>query len=326
MSRSLRLEFPGSLWHVTHRGNCRQNIFFDDDDRNFFLELLGKCVGKYAWILTAYVLMSNHYHLVTQLTCESLSRGIQWLDSKYARYFNRRHGRVGHLYQGPFKAPLIEKETYFLEVHRYDALNPVRAGMVARPEDYVWSSHRAVLGMATAPEWLAVDDVLVQFAPDRDLARANYKSFVDAAIGVDTSPWKDLVGQMYLGSKEWRERIRDQVALRPRAAEHPRLQRLVGTPPMATVVASVAATLSIDAVRISNGRGGLPRMIAAWIGCHEALLTNSEIAAGLRMRSSGHVSDLVKRCERELSASSSLQDCVDHCIATIRRKTGEPKM
>ena len=141
MSRPLRLEFSGSLWHVTHRGNCRQNIFHDDDDRNFFLELLGKCVSKYDWILAAYVLMSNHYHLVTQLTCASLSRGVQWLDSRYARYFNRRHGRVGHLYQGPFHAPLIEKETYFLEVLRYDALNPVRAGIVARPEDYVWSSH-----------------------------------------------------------------------------------------------------------------------------------------------------------------------------------------
>src|ERR1700730_3741621 len=136
MSRPLRLEFPGSLWHITVRGNCRQDIFLDDHDRNRFLEMLGACVDRYDWILYAYVLMSNHFHLVLQLTCETLSRGMQWLDSKYAQAFNRRHKRVGHLYQGRFDGRLVEKETYFLEVLRYDALNPVRAGMVARPDDY----------------------------------------------------------------------------------------------------------------------------------------------------------------------------------------------
>src|SRR6266705_1694555 len=152
MSRSLRLEFPGALFHVTQRGNNQHDIFVDDQDRIFFLELLGKCVNRYGWIITAYVLMSNHFHFVVQLTCNSLSRGMQWLSTRYVQKFNRRHGRKGHLFQGPFDGPLVEKETYGLNVLRYDVLNPVRAGMVARPEDYIWSSHRAVLGMAPAPE------------------------------------------------------------------------------------------------------------------------------------------------------------------------------
>ena len=152
MSRPLRLEFFGSLHHVTTRGNARQDIFRDDDDREFFLELLGSCVKRFDWILTAYVLMSNHFHLVTQLTSESLSRGMQWLNGKYAQAFNRRHRRVGHLLQGRPDMRLIEKETYFLKVLRYVVLNPVRADMVARPEHYIWSSHRAVLGYAPAPE------------------------------------------------------------------------------------------------------------------------------------------------------------------------------
>jgi putative transposase len=323
MSRPLRLEFPGALFHVTQRGNCRQDIFLDDDDRRFFLKLLGKCVDRFAWILTTYVLMSNHFHFVTQLTCASLSRGMQWLDSEYPRYFNRRYGRVGHLYQGRFNAPLVEKETYSLEVLRYDILNPVRAGMVTLPEDYVWSSHRAVLGLTKAPQWLAVDDLLVQFAPQRDLARACYKSFVDAAIGVDRNPWKDLVGQIYLGSDTWIEQVREQVDLKPRSDEHPRAQRLVDTAPMSAVVAGVAECLSIDEERVRSGRGGLPRLLAAWIACNETLLTNREIAAGLRLRSSSRISQLARRCEGELVANPELQRRVDQCISTIRRKNSQ---
>jgi putative transposase len=326
MTRPLRLEYPGSLQHITHRGNCRQNIFLDDDDRNCFLELLGKCVSRHAWILMAYVLMRNHYHLIVQLTCESLSRGMQWLDSKYAQYFNRRHGRVGHLYQGRFHAPLIEKESYLLEVLRYDALNPVRAGIVARPEDYIWSSHRAVLGLTTPPEWLAVDDVLVQFAPDRGLAIANYKSFVDAAIGLDRSPWKDLVGQMYLGSEGWIERVRERIDLKPRSDDHPSAQRLIAAPSIGAVIAGVAKTFAIDEERIRHGKGGVPRSMTAWIAWHDALLTNREIAAGLRVRSSGHVSRMVQRFERELADNPLLREGVDRCLSTIRGKKAEGKL
>lgn len=323
MSRPLRLEYPGALYHVTQRGNNQQDIFLDHDDREVFLELLGKCVKRFAWILTAYVLMSNHFHFVIQLTCASLSRGMQWLDSEYPRYFNRRYRRVGHLYQGRFNAPLVQKESYSLNVLRYDILNPVRAGLVARPEEYVWSSHRAVLGLVKAPDLLAVDDLLVQFAPQRDVARAFYKSFVDAAIGVDENPWKDLVGQIYLGSEAWIEKVREQVNLKPRCDEHPRAQRLADTAPMSAIVAGVAACLSIDEERVRYRRGGVPRMLAAWIGSNEALLTYREIAAGLRIRGLTQVTNLIRRCDRELADNPVLQGWVDRCVSTIRGKSGK---
>lgn len=325
MSRPLRLEYPGSLWHVTARGNARQLIFRDDGDREFFLELLGACVKRFAWILSAYVLMPNHFHLLIQLTCETLSRGMQWLNSTYSQRFNRRHDRVGHLLQGRFKAFLIDKESYFLEVLRYVVLNPVRAGMVGRPEDYVWSSHRAVIGDSTAPEWLAVDDVLAQFGSRREFARMRYRNFVDAGIGLEGCPWADLTGQIYLGSDVWIDEVRSRIALKPRADDHPRPQRVVGPPTMADVVAAVANTLSIEEEHIRNRRGGRPRMIAAWIGWHEALLPNRDIAAGLRLRSSGHVSDLIRHCDREIASNPVIRACVDRCIATVRREDGEPK-
>src|SRR5438034_11759149 len=118
MARQLRLPYPGSLWHLTARGNCRQDIYYDNSDRDLFLELLGKCVARYDWILYAYVLMSDRFHLVIQLTSETLSRGMQWLNGRYGQTLNRRRHRVGHVFQDPFDGSLIDKETYFLEVLR----------------------------------------------------------------------------------------------------------------------------------------------------------------------------------------------------------------
>jgi len=319
MSRPLRIEYPGSLHHVTSRGNARQNIFLDDRDREFFLFLLGMAVQRFSWILMAYVLMSNHFHLVIQLRNETLSRGMQWLNSKYSLRFNRRHARVGHVLQSRPDIQLVESETYGLEVLRYVVLNPVRAGMVARPDAYLWSSHRAVVGETPTPEWLAVDDVLVQFGVERVLARAAYRDFVDAAIGRKMTLWRDLVGQIYLGSDEWRERVRERVDLKPRADEHPRVQRLVGEPSMDRIIRVVADMFSIHESRIRMGRGGLPRMLTAWIAWHEGLLTNVEIAAGLRLRYSGQISRLAEQCDRVLSGNPALRNYVNVCLSTGSR-------
>ena len=133
MARPLRLEYPGAVWHITARGNERKNIFRSDADRRLLLELLGDAVRRYGWIVHTYVLMSNHYHFLIETPRPTLSRGMQWLNGKYAQRFNKRHDRVGHLFQGRFKGFLIENSEYLNEVLRYVVLNPVRAGLVARP-------------------------------------------------------------------------------------------------------------------------------------------------------------------------------------------------
>ena len=299
------------MHHITSRGNARQNIFLDDDDRAAFLGFLGRCVQRFDWILAAYVLMSNHFHLVVQLESENLSRGLQWLNSAYPQYFNRRHDRVGHLLQGRPGIRLIDHENYAREVLRYVVLNPVRARIAARPEDYEWSSHRAVLGVVEPPEWLAVDDVLVHFAPERDIARSFYREYVDSAIGSEESPWSNLVAQMYLGSETWLQDVRDRVYLKPRAADHPRAQRFLPSANMADIIRRVAEAFSIEENQIRFGRGGLARSLAAWIAWHEGDLTASEIAAGLRLRCAGHVSRLVERCDRELTDRPELRSKID---------------
>jgi putative transposase len=151
MARQLRTDFPGAVHHVTSRGNERRPIFFDDRDREMFLAFLGQAVKRFGWSVTAFVLMTNHFHLLVQTPEAGLSKGMHWLNTKYVGWFNRRHERVGHLYQGRFKAILVEKETYFMEVLRYVVLNPLRARMVERPEDYRWSSYRATAGLERAP-------------------------------------------------------------------------------------------------------------------------------------------------------------------------------
>jgi len=321
MSRPLRIEFPGSFWHITQRGNERRAIFRDDTDCLHFLELLGEAVRRFEWIVTAYALMLNHYHLALELTAvETLSRGLMWLDGQYARWFNWRHDRAGHLFQGRPGEYLLEKEGYYLEVLRYVVLNPVRASIVEKPEEYAWSSYRSTAGLAPAPKWLAVDRVLAAFAPDANAALQLYRQFVHDGIGSTKRPWDDAVGSMYVGSEDWLAQIRERVEERPRVTEHVTAQRELLRPTMPQIVSAVARTLSVSEENIRNGHGGIPRAMAAWIGCYESHLTNSQIAAALRLRSERQVTTLIAQCDRNLEGSGGLRGAIDRCIATLGRK------
>lgn len=319
MSRPLRLEYPGSLWHITQRGNEQRDIFLDDDDRSLMLTLLAKAVERFGWILYSYTLMTNHYHYVLELTRErSLSRGMHWLDGTYAQAFNRRHKRVGHLFQGRFGSQLVDKEAYLLTVLRYVALNPVRAGMVTSPEEHAWSSYRATVGHSPAPPWLAIDRVLACFGRDPGLACAEYRRFVEAGIGDTTRPWDNVVGQVYLGTEAWIEQVRKQIDSRARSDEHPAAQRILSRPSMTSIVGIAASVFATTEDAIRHGRGGMARMLSAWLGYYEGALDLRAIAAALRLRSAGGVSRLITRCERELARDRVLQESAERCVARLR--------
>lgn len=323
MARPLRLEYPGSLFHITVRGNEKRPTFIDDRDRHRFLDLLGEAVRRFDWVITAYVLMSNHYHFVVELTDNTLSRGMKWLNGAYSQWFNHVHDRVGHLFQGRFKSFLIDKETYFREVLRYVILNPVRAEMVARPENYEWSSYRATIGQVAAPSWLDVDAALVLFGNDRGTARVQYQRYVNDGIGSSRRPWDDLVGQIYLGSDSWVEKVRELIEERPRSNDYPSPQREVQRPAMRAVLSAVSEVMGVPEDRIRTGRGGTPRSLAAWLGCYEANLTNGQVAAALCLRSDGHVTRMVAAYDRALAGNSVLRECVDRCVSTLRRRKKE---
>ena len=318
MARPLRTDFPGAVHHVTSRGNERRDIFYDDTDREMFLSFLGTAVRRFGWSLTAFVLMTNHFHLVIQTPEGNLSRGMHWLNGKYAGWFNRRHKRWGHLFGGRFKAILVEKETYFTNVLRYVVLNPVGAGMVERPEDYRWSSYRSTAGLEKAPEWLDIRAALDPFAPDAAVAVRYYREFVAEKIGADERLWDQLVNGIYLGSEAWTKRMRKLVESKPRSTDHTAAHRGVGRPKMARVIEAVAQVAGTTATVIRHTRGGSLRQLAAWIGWNEGWQTLRSIAASLRLRSEGHISNLIQRCEGAFGRDPSLLAQLDDALALLR--------
>jgi putative transposase len=161
MSRPIRIEFSDALYHVTARGNRRENIFEDDQDRLTFLMTLEQVIKQFNWTCYAWCLMDNHYHLLIQTPDSNLSKGMRQLNGVFTQACNRRHRRVGHLFQGRFKAILVDRDAYLLELARYIVLNPVRAGMVKKPNDWAWSSYRASMGLVPAPPWFAEEGLLV---------------------------------------------------------------------------------------------------------------------------------------------------------------------
>ena len=183
MARPLRIEFAGALYHITSRGDRREAIYEDDEDREAFLGVLAEVVERYNWICHAFCLMTNHYHLVIETVEGNLSQGMRQLNGVYTQVSNRRHNRVGHLFQGRFKGILVDKDAYLLELSRYVVLNPVRAGMVNTPAQWRWSSYRAMMGQAPVPKWLAVDALLSQFGAVREEARQHYQHFISDGVG-----------------------------------------------------------------------------------------------------------------------------------------------
>jgi REP element-mobilizing transposase RayT len=318
MARPLRLDLPGALHHVTSRGNERRRIFRCNRDREAFLQFLTEAVKRFGWRVTAWVLMTNHYHLVIQTPEANLSRGMQWLNGTYADWFNRRHDRSGHLFQGRFKSFIIETETYSTEVLRYVVLNPVRAKLVARPEEYRWSSYRATAGLEAAPAWLDLAAVYAHFHLDRTAAEAMYAEHVLARVDSSERLWDRAINGIYLGGEEWAKQMRTIVESRPRSTDHPLEQRAVGRPRVQKVIAAVAGAAA-QAEEIVRSRGGGPlRRLAAWLAWNEGLETLRTIAAALRLRSEGYVSNLIRRCERELGSDRLLLARFDTAIALLR--------
>lgn len=239
MARPLRIELSGGLYHVTSRGDRREDIYFSDADREAWLALFAQVCSRFNWICHAYCLMTNHYHLVIETPEGNLANGMRQLNGVYTQIVNRAHGRVGHVFQGRYKAILVEKEAYLLELARYVVLNPVRAGMVGNIGDWPWSSYLAMLGQMPSPVWLQTDWILGQFSSKRGQARQEYINFVRAGVGLP-SVWDNLQGQIYLGSDTFIDRMQSKVSPEQSLDEIPRTQRRPLARPLAAYRAEFA--------------------------------------------------------------------------------------
>ena len=234
MARPLRIEFAGALYHVTSRGDRREPIFEDDEDRVKFLGVLAEVVNRLNWRCHAWCLMTNHYHLVVETPDGNLSKGMRQLNGMVTQASNRRHQRTGHLFQGRFKGILVDKDRYLLELTRYVVLNPVRAGMVTHPGKYPWSSYRAMVGEVATPRWLASDVLLGQFGKRRSEARRRYRQFVLEGMGGATL-WAELRQQIYLGDERFVERMQRKAEIQGDELSIPRAQRRAPVPSLAAI-------------------------------------------------------------------------------------------
>lgn len=245
MSRPLRLAFPGAIYHITSRGNAREPIFLSDLDRQQFLSLLGTCIDRFNWVCHAYCLMDNHYHLLIETPDANLQEGMRQLNGIYTQKFNRLHARVGHVFQGRYKAILVERDSYLLELCRYIVLNPVRAKMVQEAGQFSWSSYQATAGQIACPKWLETDWLLSQLSVRKTTARKKYAQFVTQGK-LQESPWKKLKGQVLLGDDIFVEFLRPYLKDQDKISEVPKPQRIIGRPVIEDIFSKKALASKVD--------------------------------------------------------------------------------
>jgi putative transposase len=253
MARALRIEYSGALYHVTSRGDRREDIYDDDVDRASFLSLLNDVCESYNWDCHGYCLMSNHYHLLIETVESNLSAGMRQLNGVYSQKYNNRHNKVGHVFQGRYTSILVEKESYLLELTRYIVLNPVRAKMVARAAEWPWSSYRAVIGKAEIPSCLNRDWILSCFGSNR---RTSIKRYIDFVLAgkYQGAPWVNVKNKIFLGTDKFVEHGLKLIDDYKDLSEVPRIQRR--SPKRSLVHYAETSTSRNDAIMRAYKSGG----------------------------------------------------------------------
>ncbi len=291
MSRPLRIEFPGAIYHVTSRGNGGCTIFSDSGDGAQFMELLGREAVQQRWLCHAWCLMPDHYHLMVETPEPNLGRGMARLNMSYSQWFNRRHARHGHLFQGRYKAILVEKAAPLLELGRHVVLNPVRCELVNHARLWRWSSYAAATGEAAVPGWVATGWMRDRLGGTSDA----YRRFIEDGLKAP-SPWRDLRGGQYLGS----EKFLGDMAERVRGASLDQVSAAAARPDRPTaeqITRAVAQAASIPAEAVLDRTGARePYRVAAFLLRRAGNIPLSQVAdmAGV---SPGRISQIQRAIE-----------------------------
>ena len=270
MTRPLRIEFPGALYHVVSRGHRQEPIYEDDTDRECFLKILADAVEQFDWRCYAYCQMTNHYHLLVETVHANLSAGMRYVNGVYTQRSNRRHRRSGHVFQGRYKAILVNPDEYLLPVARHMVLNPVRSGTTKVPGAWPWSSYRATCGDEPVPNWLAADWLLRHFDSDRREAQKRYYVFVLNGVR-EESVWNNVRQQLYLGDDEFIRRVQTYV----KNPNDPNISRIQRRPPMPSLkdIAQSALTRN-EAIERAHRTGGYSYSeIARYFGIHPSTVS-----------------------------------------------------
>ncbi|MBN1854122.1 MAG: transposase [Pirellulales bacterium] len=324
MGRPFRVEFPGAIYHAMARGNARHRIFREERDYQRFLEGIEATVDKFAFEIFGFVCMPNHIHLFFRTPESNLSRGMQYLLSGYANWYNARHQRPGHLFQGRFKSELIEGESYFWAVSRYIHLNPMRSKkpLVKQLEQWNWSSYPGYCRKRDRVDWIAYDTVIRAWEGWRggkDLQRAAdaYRRFVLSGLeNPHENPLAAAVDGWLLGSREFVERIKRLAKEPTHHDEVPLARRLRGIP-LVDVLLATASHFEVDMTVFTEQRNALLcRDVAAWLARRLTTLTMRELAGSFGLRHPDSVANLTRRADRAMKKSPRLRNEVD----AIRRE------
>jgi REP element-mobilizing transposase RayT len=335
MARPLRIERPNGRYHVTTRGNERKAIYRADTDRLHFLELLGQMVERYGVQVHAYVLMDNHFHLLLQTPEANLSRALQWLNVSYGVWFNRRHDRVGHLFQGRFKAVVVEEDAGWQEVARYVHLNPVRVaamkldkarrgaarlgvGPAPKPEvirkrlellrGWRWSSYRAYAGYESGPAWLEREPLgRLCGGRTREERQRALREYTERAVrqGMTERLWDRLVGGMVLGSAAFAQALRRQA--RGNAQEQTEFRRLAPRVSWERIVGAVERVKGQDWETFCEQHGDWGRDAALWLGRKRGRLTLRELGEDAGGMNCVAVGQALRRFARRLEREARLR-------------------
>ncbi len=309
MARKPRLHVPGGLYHVILRGNARQDVFFSPGDRHVYYELLAEGVARFGYRVHAFCLMSNHVHLALQAGDLALSAGMQNLSFRYTRYLNTRLKRVGHVFQGRFKAFLVDQDRYGLALVRYIHLNPLRARMVRDPLAYPYSSHRAYLGREALP-WLTTDWVLGQFGERLGPAKQHFTAFVDAGI-------REGHSEVFYGGQADGRVVGEEDFVRkvlPRKINGPK------PPSLSTILAHVCQSASMsEAEMAAPGKAraaAQARALAGWLAMRTKAATLTRVAAHFD-REISTLSHAVSTLEERSRNSASFANALNQHIYAI---------
>jgi REP element-mobilizing transposase RayT len=278
MARPQRIEYEGACYHVTSRGNERRKIYFGEADYEKLKSYLKEAQQKYSYVLHCYVLMSNHYHLLIETPNANMSKVMHYINGSYTNYVNRRRRRSGHLFQGRYKAIVVDRDRYVLELSRYLHLNPVRAKMVSKPEDYRHSSYRSYV-FRKGEEIVSRNLILEMISTEGKEARKRYRDFVEKAIGEDLeSPLKNVYGGVILGGqqfiKEALGRLQETVFQQQDISKKRELQAAWKTD---DVIEAITSHFEVSADELFENRKAY-RNVAIYLMRKHTGLTNRQIA------------------------------------------------
>ncbi len=322
MARAWRIEYEGALYHVFSRGNEKQNIVIDDDDRELFLATVGEMVERFEIDLFAYVLMDNHYHLLLRTNRANLCRSMQWFGATYTKRFNLRRHRSGHLFQGRFKNMLVQNDAYLLQLTYYIHRNPLRAGMVKQTADYKWSSYRAYAYGKRHQNWLKIDEILSQFMNVKDRHQV-YRGNIQKYSKEEQRVWQDLRHGIFVGTEKFVKKIKMRHLPDKPHAELPHQKRVTNDVKIESVLSRAADILKCD-IDFYRESTRIPKAFKAdrdlliYIAWQSGVATNQEIGEKFGLTYSA-VSQRVSVIKEMLNTDKELERKYRHVKSRIKR-------